>query len=118
MRPVNRPLHLSGVELLPSGVLTAPGAHVPVSQLGLYRHIRREEGGQMHFHMLARGCAPVRLIGTVSWTMLDLRSLVADNLDDRARRIQVVTAPIPGLLQPQVTVTDCGVDESCCVLPI
>ena len=118
MRPVHRPLHLSGVELLPSGVLTAPGAHVPVSQLGLYRHIRRETGGQMHFHMFARGCAPVRLIGTVSWTMLDLCSLVADNLDDRARRMQVITAPIPGLLQPQVTVTDCGVDEAYCVLPV
>ena len=73
----------------------------------------------MHFHnMFARGCAPVRLIGTVSWTMLDLCSLAADNLDDRARRIQVVTAPLPGLLQPQVTVTDCGVDASYCVLPV
>ena len=117
-RPVQRPLHLYGVELLPSGVLTAPGAHVPVSQLGIYQHIRREPGGQMHFHMIARGCAPVRLIGTVSWTLLDLCSLAADNLDDRARGMQVITAPIPGLLQPQVTITDQGVSEDYCVLPV
>ena len=117
-RPVSRPMHMVNTALLPSAVGEAPGAHIPIPRLGLFPALKYEANGRLPYHMLVRGAAPMRMIATTSWTLLDVCSLAADHVEGGARSIQVITCPIPGLLQPQVVVTDQAVDADHHLLPV
>ena len=117
-RPVNVPRILEQVEILPSGVLTAPGAHLSVSNLGLFQLVTRGTARCTPFLFLVRGCVPIRLDGAREWTLLDFCSAAASNAECIPRRVQVLTSPLPGLLQPQIVVTDQIADATCELLPI
>ncbi|CAE7948094.1 unnamed protein product, partial [Symbiodinium sp. KB8] len=117
-RPVRIPDLLEQVEVLPSGVLAAPGAHLPVSRLGIFTLNVRGSARCVPFLLLVRGFTPVRLEGAETWTLLDFCSCAADNAECRPRRVQVLTSPMPDLLQPQVVVTEHTVDLHLTLLPI
>ena len=117
-----RPVHVPGVleqaDILPTGVLTAPGAHIPVAELGLFQLVTRGSAGCTPFLFMVRGCEPVRLDGSSTWTLMDFCASAASNADCIPRRVQVLTSPIPDLLQPQVVVTDRSDDPDSVLLPV
>ncbi|CAE7576372.1 unnamed protein product [Symbiodinium microadriaticum] len=117
-RPVRVPGILERAEILPSGVLVAPGAHMPISGLGLFQLVVRGPERCTPFLLLVRGCVPVRLDGAHTWTLLDFCASAASNAECIPRRVQVLTSPLPDLLQPQIVVTDQAADPACTLVPI
>ena len=117
-RPVRIPGILERAEILPSGVLAAPGAHLPISDLGLFQLVTRGSEGCTPFLFMVRGCVPVRLDGARTWTLLDFCAAAASNAECIPRRVQVLTSPLPDLLQPQIVVTDQATDSACALVPI
>ena len=117
-RPVLVPGVLEQAEILPTGVLTAPGAHIPIAELGLFQLVTRGSAGCTPFLLMVRGCEPVRLDGSRTWTLLDFCAAAASNAECTPRRLQVLTSPIPDLLQPQIVVTDRADDLESVLLPI
>ena len=117
-RPVLIPGVLDQAEILPAGVLVAPGAHLPVADLGLFQLVTRGSAGCTPFLFMVRGCEPVRLEGSRTWTLLDFCAAAASNAECIPRRLQVLTSPIPDLLQPQIVVTDRADDSESVLLPV
>ena len=68
--------------------------------------------------LLVKGCEPVRLEGTTTWTLLDFCSCAAHNAECHPRRAQILTTPIPCLHQPQVVITDQSVDSTYSLVPV
>ena len=117
-RPVRRPRYLEGVEVIPRQILTAPAAHVPASTLGLFPHFRREASGSTPYHLLLRGFHPLRRIGQSRWTLMDFCDHAAMDINGTARCVQLMTTNIPGLLQPQIVVTDAADDVLSVLVPV
>ena len=117
-RPVLLPGVLEQAELLPKGILTAPGAHLPIAELGLFQLVTRGSAGCTPFLFMVRGCEPVRLDGSRSWTLLDFCAAAASNAECAPRRVQVLTSSIPELLQPQIVVTDRSDDPDLTLVPV
>ena len=67
---------------------------------------------------MVRGCEPVRLDGSRAWTLLDFCAAAASNAECVPRRVQVLTSPIPAMLQPQIVVTDRADDADSVLLPV
>ena len=117
-RPVRRPRYLEGVEVIPRRILVAPAAHLPASSLGLFPHFRREGASAAPYHLLLRGFHPLRRMGQSRWTLMDFCDHAAMDINGSVRCVQVLTANIPGLLQPQIVVTAEADDATAVLLPI
>ena len=103
---VSVPLILTGIEIGPPLVLSAPGASMPVGQLCMFEGL--ESGGKrtIPYHMFVRGYPPVLLFGSNQWPMVQFCAHAAHQPDTPPAHIRFLTVPLPGLPPPHIVVTE------------